>query len=389
MVLFAFLTPSLGIFLLFSRVVFGLYSAPFGLFDPPCTREMGVTMLLSDFDYELPPELIAHAPSAQRDQSRLMVLRREQDVAPKDLLFQQLGDVLRPGDLLVMNDTRVLPSRLDATKSTGGKVELLLVAEEDAQNKVWEAMARASRPLRVGMRLQLPEGWQAEVREVRGGGIVLLALEGEGEVLPFLEACGRLPLPPYIDASQFSEGHRSRYQTVYAKSPGAVAAPTAGLHFTNALLAQLQSQGITLGTVTLHVGLGTFLPVRVEQIDQHKMHTERYMIPSTLVEQVAETRKQGGRVIAVGTTSLRALEASAQKDGSLHPGPAQTDIFIRPGFLFHVVDGLLTNFHLPRSTLLMLVAAFHGRERILHAYNYAISKEYRFFSYGDAMCILS
>lgn len=365
-------------------------------------------MRLSDFDYNLPQERIAHEPASDRSSSRLMILARQQDLPPHHTSFSHLGDFLHPGDLLVMNDTKVFPARLPALRESGGKVRLLLLRDQSEESKepqakegrepqakeskeqgeVWWSLAQSSRPLRAGERLRLPDERWAQILQRSPGGEYRLAFEPGLEVLTFLEEQGEVPLPPYIDPERASVDHRERYQTVYARTPGAVAAPTAGLHLTPHLLQQLQQQEIGLTWLTLHVGPGTFLPVRSPTIEKHQMHFEFFTIPNATVEAWHKTRQQGGRVIAVGTTSLRALEASCQQDGIPLPGAGRTDLFIYPGFSFSATDGLLTNFHLPRSTLLMLVAAFHGRERILAAYREAVAQHYRFYSYGDAMLIL-
>ena len=334
-------------------------------------------MDVNAFDFDLPDALIARRPTADRRGSRLLSLTRD------GLAHQQFPDVigfLRPSDLLVFNDTRVIPARLFGQKESGGKVEVLverITAEREALCHV-----RASKSPKPGTWLEFDHGIRAQMRG-RVGDLFHLFFSGTDTLLAALDLIGHMPLPPYIDRVDDAED-LSRYQTVYADKPGAVAAPTAGLHFDDQMLAQLRDSGIDVGFVTLHVGAGTFQPVRVDSVEQHVMHSELFDVPSVLVEQVLAARAAGGRVIAVGTTSLRALESAAQS-GHLTAGNGDTDIFIYPGYRFRVVDALITNFHLPRSTLLMLVSALCGRDRIMAAYQEAIREQYRFFSYGDAM----
>ena len=336
---------------------------------------------LSDFDYPLPPELIAQHPAPERSLSRLLCLDGASG-AIRDLHFRDITGLLQPGDLLVVNDTRVIKARLHGRKDSGGEVELLVERVLDAHRAL--VQARASKPLKPGRFVILGGGVRAEVLGRRGE---FFELRFDAEVLEVLATHGETPLPPYIthDAAREDEG---RYQTVYAQVPGAVAAPTAGLHFDAALLEALRSQGIGLASVTLHVGAGTFQPVRVDDISRHVMHSEWYSVPQATVDAIAATRKNKGRVVAVGTTALRALEsAAASGEGGLAAGEAETRLFIVPGYRFRVVDRLVTNFHLPRSTLLMLVSAFAGAENIRRAYLHAIEERYRFFSYGDAMLL--
>jgi S-adenosylmethionine:tRNA ribosyltransferase-isomerase len=333
----------------------------------------------SDFHFDLPPELIAQQPAAVRSASRLLVL----DDPLRDARMTDLPVLLEPGDLLVFNDTRVIPARLYGEKDTGGKVEILverLLGEREAL-----AQVRASKPPKPGTRLRLDGAAAVLVVAGREGEFYRLALDGAPALLPVLEAAGHVPLPPYIDRPD-AAADRERYQTLFARAPGAVAAPTAGLHFDEALLAQVRARGVETGTVTLHVGAGTFQPMRVDAIAEHRMHQERFAVSTMLAEQVARTRARGGRIVAVGTTVVRTLESVALA-GPIAPSEGETGIFITPGFRFRVVDALLTNFHLPESTLLMLVSAFAGRERVLDAYAHAVRERYRFFSYGDAMFI--
>ena len=333
-------------------------------------------MRVADFDFDLPPELIAQFPPVVRGGSRL--LHVEAAGTLHDRLFSDLPSLLRPDDLLVMNDTRVIKARLFGTKDSGGKVELLV----ERVTGEFEALAfiRASHAPKPGSRIHLAG---EVVLEVLARQDDLTQLRFPQPVLGILDRIGRLPLPPYIEHVPTADDE-TRYQTVYANEPGAVAAPTAGLHFDDAMLNTLREQGIRTAQVTLHVGAGTFQPVRVDTLAEHRMHSERYTIPQATVDAILETRTRGGRVVAVGTTSLRALEAAAQS-GKLHAGSGETDIFITPGYAFRVVDALITNFHLPKSTLLMLVSAFAGTDAIRAAYAHAIQHRYRFFSYGDAM----
>ncbi len=338
-------------------------------------------MQKSDFHYLLPPELIAQAPLPDRTASRLLCL----DGATgrlQDRLFAGLPGLLRAGDLLVFNDTRVIPARLYGKKDSGGRIELLIERLLDGHRV--RAQLRASKPARAGQWLHLEGGARAQVTG-RSGEFYDLHFEGEEPLPALLERIGHMPLPPYISRAD-AESDRERYQTVYARSPGAVAAPTAGLHFDSALLAQLKEQGVEQAFVTLHVGAGTFQPMRVDNIDQHRMHAEWLEVGAETVARVQAARTAGGRVIAVGTTVVRALETAA-RDG-LRPYSGETDIFIYPGYRFRAVDALITNFHLPESTLLMLVSAFAGTEHVLHAYRHAVEQRYRFFSYGDAMFVL-
>jgi len=335
---------------------------------------------LSDFDYELPPELIAQFPPAVRGASRL--LQMDGAGALHDGLFAELPSLLKAGDLLVMNDTRVIKARLLGRKNSGGQIEVLVERVLDGARVL--AQVRASKSPRAGTRLHLAQGTVAEVRG-RAGEFFELEFSDCDDVFALLERAGSLPLPPYI-AHAADGDDAARYQTVYAKMPGAVAAPTAGLHFDEAMLATLCARGITLAWLTLHVGAGTFQPVRVENLAEHTMHAEWYSLPQATVDAIAAARAAGRRVIAVGTTSLRALE-SAAADGELKAGAAETRLFILPGYAFRVVDRLITNFHLPRSTLLMLVSAFAGGDNIRRAYRHAVAARYRFFSYGDAMLL--
>jgi S-adenosylmethionine:tRNA ribosyltransferase-isomerase len=339
-------------------------------------------LTLDDFDFDLPGELIAQHPTAERTASRLLQLA---DGALADYRFGELPQLLQPGDLLVFNDTRVIRARLFGRKQSGGQIEVLVERIVDPQHAV--AKLRASKSPRPGSRILLEDSIELVVRGRSGeqGEFFLLELVGEGDLWRLIEQHGRLPLPPYIQHAA-SAADEARYQTVFARCPGAVAAPTAGLHFDATLLARLAEGGVEVAWLTLHVGAGTFQPVRVHRLSEHRMHAERFEIPPATVAAIARTRARGGKVIAVGTTSLRALEAAAQP-GELRSGAAETDIFITPGYEFRVVDRLITNFHLPKSTLLMLVSAFAGVDTIRGAYDHAIRQRYRFFSYGDAMLL--
>ncbi|TCW33556.1 tRNA preQ1(34) S-adenosylmethionine ribosyltransferase-isomerase QueA [Gulbenkiania mobilis] len=336
-------------------------------------------MQLSDFDYHLPEALIAQHPPAERGRSRLMHVQGSRHT---DLMFSDFDVLVEPGDVLVFNDTRVIKARLFGEKASGGKVEALVERVLDEHTAL--AHVRASKSPKPGTRLVFAGRWEAEMVE-RQGELFKLRFLCETGVFDILEASGKLPLPPYIERGA-DEDDDERYQTVYARERGAVAAPTAGLHFSEAMLARLAEKGVHLAYVTLHVGAGTFQPVRVENIEEHRMHSEVYEIPQATVEAVREAHAAGRRVLSVGTTSMRALESAAHT-GELVAGRGETDIFITPGYRFRVVDRLLTNFHLPKSTLLMLVSAFAGYEEMRAAYAHAVEAEYRFFSYGDAMLL--
>jgi S-adenosylmethionine:tRNA ribosyltransferase-isomerase len=338
-------------------------------------------MRRSDFHFDLPPELIAQVPAAERVGSRLLLLDGAAGRC-EDHRFTELPDFLRPGDLLVFNDTRVIPARLFGVKEgSGGKIEVLVERVLDEHRVL--AHVRASKPPRPGNRLRLEESVTVEVL---GRHEALFELAFPGPVMPVLLEKGRIPLPPYIEREAGSDD-LERYQTVYARRPGAVAAPTAGLHFDQPMLERLRALGLHFAYVTLHVGAGTFQPVRADHLHEHVMHREYLEVPAETVAAVAATRARGGRVVAVGTTVVRALE-SAARGGSLQPFADETDIFIYPGYSFRVVDALLTNFHLPESTLLMLVCAFASYEETMAAYRHAVAQRYRFFSYGDAMFVL-
>ena len=341
-------------------------------------------LALSDFDFALPPELIAQHPAADRSGSRLLDAR---GAAIEDRVFRDLPSLLRPGDLLVFNDTRVIKARLFGVKASGGAVEALV--ERVLPGHEVLAHLRASKSPKPGSRIRFADAFDAEVLRRGGSDGSLFHLRFPDEPLALLDRHGHVPLPPYITHADSADDER-RYQTVFADKPGAVAAPTAALHFDAAVLAALQARGIARAAVTLHVGAGTFQPVRSERLSEHTMHSEWFDVPASTVQAIERTRAAGGRIVAVGTTTLRALESAAvssRSGGTLEAGSRETDIFITPGFDFRVVDILLTNFHLPRSTLLMLVSAFIGHARMHSLYAHAIEARYRFFSYGDAMLL--
>ncbi|MDQ6989229.1 MAG: tRNA preQ1(34) S-adenosylmethionine ribosyltransferase-isomerase QueA [Mariprofundaceae bacterium] len=334
-------------------------------------------MQVADFNFELPEHLIAKSPMAQRDGARLLCLEGEQD-----RMIRDLPKLVQEGDVWVINDTKVIPARLMGKKESGGKVEILLL-EPQGEDHVWLAWGKANKPLQVGALIHFSASFSAKILSREGKEVrVLLLADDVGEAI---EQHGHMPLPPYIDRPDSAED-KQRYQTVFAEHQGAVAAPTAGLHFTAALMQAMQDAGATFVRLTLHVGPGTFQPVQVEDTAQHQMHEEAYVISKQVAETIQQAKKTGRRIVAVGTTSLRALEAASQS-GTLLAGAGRTDIFITPGYDFKMVDALLTNFHLPKSTLLMLVAALAGKDRVFQAYQHAIAQAYRFYSYGDAMLL--
>ncbi len=350
-------------------------------------------MRLEEFDYRLPKERVAQEPCARRDAARLMVLdRRGGEVV--ETTFARIGDHLRAGDLLVLNDTRVFPALLRARKPTGGLVELLLLAREseDAERRTWRCLASTSRGLRPGTRLLVAEGFEAEFLGEAADGRVRVRLAGrDGDVEDAVRRHGSVPLPPYIkrrDADPRAVLDRERYQTVYAREEGAVAAPTAGLHFTEELLEALKARGVPTAMLTLHVGPGTFQPVRATHVEEHRLEPEAFRLPQATAEAVAACRARGGRVVAVGTTVVRVLEDRARDDGRVEPGGGWCGTYLTPGHRFRAVDAMLTNFHLPRTSLLILACAFAGRQRVLSAYDRAAEGGFRFYSYGDAMLIL-
>ena len=340
-------------------------------------------MKTHDFWYDLPEELIAQTPLEKRDTSRLLVLDRQTGEV-KHQHFYDIVDYLNPGDCLVMNDSRVLPARLLGHRPTGGAVELLLL--RDLGDKKWECLAKPGRKLLAGQNVIFGNGeLMATVVSVLDDGNRVVEFHYEGIFLEVLESLGKMPLPPYIKAELLDQ---ERYQTVYSKAVGSAAAPTAGLHFTNELLERIRAKGVKTAFVTLHVGIGTFRPVKAEEISEHHMHSELCMINAETAAVLNETKASGGRVICVGTTSCRTLESLVNEDGTFEAKSKWTEIFIYPGYAFKAMDGLITNFHLPESTLVMLVSAFAGRENVLNAYRIAVEERYRFFSFGDAMTIL-
>ena len=339
-------------------------------------------MKTHDFYYDLPQELIAQTPLERRDSSRLLVLNKA-DGSVEHRHFHDILDYLRPGDCLVLNNSRVLPARLLGRRATGGAVEVLLL--KDTGNDTWECLTKPGRKTPVGAALSFGEGLlTATVVGAKEDGNKLVQFHYEGIFLEILEQLGKMPLPPYIKEELQDQ---ERYQTVYSKINGSAAAPTAGLHFTPELLAAIEAKGVKLAWVTLHVGLGTFRPVKAEEITDHHMHSEFCMLSAETAAALNETRAAGGRIVCVGTTSCRTIESFAAEDGSFTEKSGWTDIFIYPGYRFKAMDALITNFHLPESTLIMLVSAFAGREKILNAYRIAVEERYRFFSFGDAMFI--
>ncbi len=341
-------------------------------------------MKTSDFFYELPEELIAQDPLEDRTASRLLVLDRKTDKL-EHKIFGDVINYLNPGDCLVINNTRVIPARLIGEKEgTGGKVEILLLKRRE--NDIWESLVKPGKKLRPGARVIFGDGrLKAEILEIAEEGNRLVKFYYEGIFEEILDSLGEMPLPPYITHKLED---KEMYQTVYAKFDGSAAAPTAGLHFTNELLEKIRQKGIRIASITLHVGLGTFRPVKVEDVNNHHMHTEWYEVNNEAADIINETKKNGGRVICVGTTSCRTIESVADENGLMSAKTGETDIFIYPGYKFKVMDGLITNFHLPESTLVMLVSAFAGKERVLSAYETAVKERYRFFSFGDAMILI-
>lgn len=344
-------------------------------------------MLLSDFDYDLPPELIAQEPESERTNSRLLVVDRSKG----RLSHHRFADIVRllPTDcLLLLNDTRVFPARLHGRKETGGAIEVLLLRRAKGEGETWEVLCKGGQHIRPRSRVFFSAALVGQWIEAPQAGRGVIQFTCQGDFFSELERIGETPLPPYIKRTENQKGEdKERYQTVYARHVGAVAAPTAGLHFTEELLSELRHRGVETAFVTLHVGIGTFQPMRVQQVEHHKMEEEEYHLSEQVAQRIALAKRSGRKVIAVGTTTTRTLESAASAGGIIHFGHHRTNLFIYPGYRFKVVDGLITNFHLPRSTLLLLVAAFAGRELILKAYNEAVAQRYRFYSYGDAMLI--
>jgi len=342
-------------------------------------------MRVEEFDYTLPLSLIAQYPTPQRGDSRLMVLHRGRGtIEHRD--FRDILDYLQPGDLLVVNNTRVLPARLIGKKETGGKCEILLIPSWNGAKGVWEVLIKGARKMKRGARIQFGEGLYGEVKEV-GNGKGKICFSGQKEVMEILRKIGHIPLPPYIKRED-EPLEKDRYQTIFAERDGSIAAPTAGLHFTQSLLQSLRDQGVIITSITLHIGIGTFAPVKVKNVEDHMMGAEWIEISEETVREIEETKQRGGRVIAVGTTTTKALESFSDTEGRVKPGSSCSSLFIYPPYRFRVIDGLITNFHLPKSTLIMLVSAFAGKDLLMKAYREAIERKYRFYSYGDAMLIL-
>ncbi|MBQ2473200.1 tRNA preQ1(34) S-adenosylmethionine ribosyltransferase-isomerase QueA [Lachnospira multipara] len=342
-------------------------------------------MDLHDFDYDLPEELIAQDPLSDRSSSRLMVLNKNTGKL-EHKIFRDIIDYLNPGDCLVLNDTKVIPARLYGEKEgTGAGIEVLLLKRKEDLKDTWEVLVKPGKKAKVGARISFGDGkLVAEVKDIVDDGNRIIQFEYDGIFEEILDDLGQMPLPPYITHKLED---KDRYQTVYATHKGSAAAPTAGLHFTNELLKAIEEKGVKIARVTLHVGLGTFRPVKVENILDHHMHSEFYMVSQEAADIINETKKNGGRVISVGTTSTRTIESVANEDGTVPAKTGWTDIFIYPGYKFKTIDCLITNFHLPESTLVMLVSALAGRENVLNAYKIAVEEKYRFFSFGDAMFI--
>jgi S-adenosylmethionine:tRNA ribosyltransferase-isomerase len=342
-------------------------------------------MRVEEFDYRLPTSLIAQYPSPKRGETSLMILHRQNGMIEHQA-FQDMTQYLNSADLLVMNNTRVLPSRLVGKKETGGRVEMLLIPSWNGRKGEWQALIKATGKVKPWARIQFEQGLEGEVEEVKDGkGRVRFA--SQGEVMDILQKIGHIPLPPYIKRGD-EPLDRERYQTVFAERDGSIAAPTAGLHFTNALLQSLKENGVRTTTITLHIGIGTFAPVKARDVEDHAMEAEWIEISEETASEIEETKARGGRVISVGTTTTRALESFSDGKGGMRSGQGMTSLFIYPPYRFRVIDGMVTNFHLPKSTLIMLVSAFAGKDLIMKAYQEAIRRKYLFYSYGDAMLIL-
>jgi S-adenosylmethionine:tRNA ribosyltransferase-isomerase len=342
-------------------------------------------MRIEEFDYHLPPSLIAQYPPSQRGETSLMILHR-QTGAIEHRAFGDIAQYLNPSDLLVMNDTRVLPARLIGRKETGGRVEMLLIPSWDGMGGEWKALIKGAGKMKQGARIRFEQGLEGEVGEVKDGkGKV--SFSGHGEVMDVLQKIGHIPLPPYIKRGDEALD-RERYQTVFAETDGSIAAPTAGLHFTHTLLQSLRENGVRATMVTLHIGIGTFVPVKAGDVEDHTMEAEWIEISEETAREIEGTKARGGKVIAVGTTTTRALESFSNGSGGVRPGKGMTSLFIHPPYRFGVIGGLVTNFHLPKSTLVMLASAFAGKDLLMRAYREAIRRKYHFYSYGDAMLIL-
>jgi len=342
-------------------------------------------MKTEEFDYPLPPSLIAQYPSPKRGETSLMVLQRQTGVI-EHRTFREITQYFNPGDLLVMNNTRVLPARLIGKKETGGKVEILLIPSWNGAEGSWEALIKGSRKVSRGARVHFEQGFEGEVLEMKGGkGKVRFTCQAE--VMDILQRIGHTPLPPYIKRED-EPSDRERYQTIFAERDGSIAAPTAGLHFTHSLLQSLQEKGVRTAKITLHIGIGTFIPIKTPTVEDHRMEAEWIEISEDTAKEIEETKTRGGKVIAIGTTTTRALESFSDEIGGVRAGKGMTSLFIHPPYRFRVIDGLITNFHLPQSTLIMLVSAFAGRDLLMEAYRQAVNRKYQFYSYGDAMLIL-
>jgi S-adenosylmethionine:tRNA ribosyltransferase-isomerase len=342
-------------------------------------------MRTEEFDYHLPPSLVAQYPPPQRGETSLMIVHRQTGVI-EHRAFGDIAQYLNPSDLLVMNNTRVLPARLIGKKETGGRVEMLLIPSWNGMGGEWKALIKGAGKMKRGARIRFEQGLEGEVGEVKDGkGKV--SFSGQGEAMDVLRKIGHIPLPPYIKRGD-EELDRERYQTVFAEREGSIAAPTAGLHFTHALLQSLRENGVRATIITLHIGIGTFAPVKARDIEDHTMEAEWIEISEETAREIEGTKARGGKVIAVGTTTTRALESFSNGSGGVRPGKGTTSLFIHPPYRFGVIDGLVTNFHLPKSTLLMLTSAFAGKDLLMKAYREAIRRKYRFYSYGDAMLIL-
>ena len=340
-------------------------------------------MKVADFDFNLPEELIAQTPMDPRDESRLLVVPREGDQL-KEGIFKDIINYLEEGDLLILNNTQVIPARLYGNKTTGAAIEVLLLTPLDEDK--WEVLVRPGNKLKQGAKVVFGDGLlKGEIVDYTDFGGRIIQFEYEGDFDQIIDKLGEMPLPPYITERLEDP---DRYQTVYAEHRGSAAAPTAGLHFTETLMDKLKKKGVKIDYVTLHVGLGTFRPVKVDKVEEHEMHSEIYQVSEETAQLINQTRSEGGRIITVGTTATRTLETVTDEDGVIHPGSGETDIFIYPGYQFKAIDGLITNFHLPKSTLIMMISAFIGREKVMNAYQYAIDNRFRFFSFGDAMLII-
>lgn len=342
-------------------------------------------MRIEEFDYHLPTSLIAQYPSPQRGETSLMILHRQTGVI-EHRAFQDITRYLNSSDLLVMNNTRVLPARLIGKKETGGRIEMLLIPSWNGIKGEWKALIKGSGKVKRGARIRFEQGLEGEVEEIRDGK-AKVNFSYQGEVMEILQKIGHIPLPPYIKRGD-EPLDRERYQTVLAERDGSIAAPTAGLHFTHALLQSLKENRVRTTTITLHIGIGTFAPVKACDIEGHTMEAEWIEISEETAREIEDTKARGGKVIAVGTTTTRALESFSNRNGGVRPGKGMTSLFIYPPYRFHVIDGLVTNFHLPKSTLIMLVSAFAGKDLLMMAYQEAIRRKYRFYSYGDSMLIL-